>query len=214
MSGHVLDVESGHPVSGALVELEGDGRAMMTDEAGRFRFGNLGRGPWKLVASQLGYITLKLPIDDMGETQVLVRLIPDPIVLEGLAVTLDRLEQRRKRIPFAVTVLDREALAFEISDASQIIERRSGFSVFACSATYQALCARIRGSVVLLRVFIDDIPRFGGFDELAVYQGRELYSVEVIPLCKMVRLYTTNYMEHLAKTGQPLRRLRGCGPGR
>ena len=73
--GFVLDDASSQPIPGVFVTLEGHPRGQMTDERGRFAFGDLDfdrdAGPLKLTAIKLGYISAKTSIENTGATQTL-----------------------------------------------------------------------------------------------------------------------------------------------
>lgn len=217
--GHVLDSQQGKPLAGVLVEIV-DGPTAFTDERGRFSFDDLDPGPWVLRATRLGYHGVELDIEDLIENQVLVPLVPDPVLLEGLEVTLNRLAERRTSLPYSVRLIPEEDLRNSIRNVADVVRDRAGFRVFPCSesptlpgartAGGLGLCARIRGTVDSLYVYVDDMRRYGGLEELATYQARDLNSVEVITTCRMIRLYTNSFIAFLARTGRPLARIRGC----
>ena len=217
--GHVLDSQQGMPLAGVFVEIV-DGPSSFTDERGRFSFDDLAPGPWVLRASRLGYHGVDLQVEDLIENQVLVPLVPDPVLLEGLEVTLNRLEERRTSLPYSVRFIPEEDLRYSIRNVADVISDRAGFQVFPCSdgptlpgarvVGGLGLCARIRGTVDSLYVYVDDMRRYGGLVELATYQARDLNSVEVITSCRMIRLYTNSFIAFLARTGRPPGRIRGC----
>lgn len=216
--GHVLDSQQGKPLAGVLVEIV-DGPTAFTDERGRFSFDDLDPGPWVLRATRLGYHGMELNIEDLIENQVLVPLVPDPVLLEGLEVTLNRLAERRTSLPYSVRLIPEEDLRNSIRNVADVISDRAGFRIFPCSSPTlpgaragagEGLCARIRGTVDSLYVYVDDMRRYGGFEELVTYQARDLNSVEVITTCRMVRLYTHSFITFLARTGRRPGPIRGC----
>ena len=208
--GFVLDDASRQPVPGVFVTLEGHPRGQMTDERGRFAFGDVDRDvdPLKLTAIKLGYISGKTSIENTGATQTLVFLVPDPVTLEGLTVTLDRFERRRRSIPFAMRVFDHEDLVNSRLDPPEFIRQR--MVTRTCGDFDSDVCVRSRGAWRRLRLYLNDFPMLGGLGFLNGYPTHLIHSMEVIPECGMVRVYTRRFIERVARTGSPPRGIRNC----
>lgn len=206
--GFVLDDASGQPIPGVFVTLEGHARGQMTDERGRFAFGDLDSGPLKLTAIKLGYISAKTSIENTGATQALVYMIPDPVTLEGLTVTLDRFERRRRSIPFAMRVFDHEDLVNSRLDPPEFIRQR--MVTRTCGDFDSDVCVRSRGAWRRLTLYMNDFRMLGGLGFLNGYPTHLIHSMEVIPACGMVRVYTRRFIERVARTGSPPRGIRNC----
>lgn len=92
VSGRVVD-EDGAAVSGAEVELNSRTR-IPTSQDGAFRFGNVLIGPVELYVRALGYEDAALAFTITGDTTVTIRLVRQPITLEGLEARAPRIDIR------------------------------------------------------------------------------------------------------------------------
>jgi hypothetical protein len=52
---------------------------------------------------------------------------------------------------------------------------------------------------VPLQVWVDETPQLLGVEILSSYSPREIHTLEVIPGCGMVRVYTHDFMESVAE---------------
>ncbi len=213
--GAVVDSTTGKPLAGAVVYL--GNREIVTDSAGRFTLERVPDGRLTLSASQLGYADRDLDIT-VGEGTGLLKiaLAPDPVELQAITVMTDRFKSRRNAVPISVRAFDREALLssgeFNLQD---FLEYRGGMIAHQChggerslgggpfgatfgwTATGGALCVLVRGQWIEPQVWIDERPAFS--DELTAYSPADLFLVEVYGRGRMIRAYTTWWME---KTGK------------
>ena len=94
LRGRLLDQASERPIPGAAVTLIVARETRITDIQGRFDFGDLDvRGPDTLVIRHLAYDSLRLALEsaeDLGPLDLELLVAPRPIVLDGLAVEVDR----------------------------------------------------------------------------------------------------------------------------
>ncbi|MCH7563074.1 MAG: carboxypeptidase regulatory-like domain-containing protein [Gemmatimonadetes bacterium] len=86
MTGYIVDARFGRPLEGVAVDIDGSRGEVITNARGVFVIHGLETGPRQLTASQLAYLTVTLGVEHQG-TQLLIRLAPDPFVLDGLAAT-------------------------------------------------------------------------------------------------------------------------------
>lgn len=93
VEGMVTDIETGEPLPGATVQLEGDGetRRMASDGGGRFAFDRLGPGRYVVTASFVGYDPARDEAEvGFGETaEVRLALARDETTLDDLMVEAD-----------------------------------------------------------------------------------------------------------------------------
>ena len=108
-AGRVTDAATGKPLIGAVVSVPDSRRDALTDREGSFRIGGLSAGTYTVEVSDLGYNDLKAEVEltSTGEP-VSLSLAPDPVLLEGITVSVDRLESRRRTSPYAVLWLARD----------------------------------------------------------------------------------------------------------
>lgn len=200
--GRVIDSDTGTPLLGAFVHLQGEAWGVITDDDGRFRLPRLPNGLLSVMVEQLGYVELVQTVQfEDGGASLFFALTPDPILLEGIEVVMDRFERRRRAYAHASQLLDREELvnssAFDLLD---LIQSRSLLNPIACPASeIEWTCAMVRGQIRPLSVYVDEFPFWGGFDFLSMVQPHELHMVEIYYSRGQVRVYTEAYMERIGR---------------
>lgn len=196
VSGIVTDASSGHAVNGALIEFPELRRQATTDAKGRFAAPGLRAGKHKLVVNQLGFKTLVREVDVQDGELIFIALEPDPVMLKGIEVQSDRLESRRRGVATSVMSFSRTALLNHPAlNASEFI--RSRLNMFACG-NYRQFCVRSRGQVHQPLVYIDERRAFG-LDELNAIPVHDIYMIESYQDGRMIRVYTTWFMDKLAR---------------
>lgn len=197
--GQVTEVDSGPPVAGALVEVASIGARAVADSAGRFAL-RLPAGTHVFTFSRLGYASLREEVEVQDGDQLNVALLRRPVVLEGLQVSADLLEQRRHRVVAASRVLDRDQITIGgYTNAAQAAMYRFGLAL-GCGGS----CAVVRGRRQGLRVYINDFRAHEGLDALVAYPTSEIYRMEWFPSAAMIRAYTLSYAEDVGRNGRPL----------
>lgn len=205
VSGTVVDAQSGLPVPGALVAMVESAQAVFTDEAGRFTLRDMETGNHPLVVTQLGYDSLSIGlVVEEGTDGVVLRLRPDPVVLEAVQVVTDRLRRRRNAVATSVRAFDQRMLRTAGSrDALDFLLTRTNLMPTRCPGIHSfGSCAYVRGRLSPVQVYIDDTYVLGGLEYLDSYRPEELYLVEVYRGGSHVRVYTNWYMEMSARTGR------------
>lgn len=203
--GKVVDSESGAPIPDAVVQLPAQHLLARTDSSGLFAFPSVPEGSTPLVASRLGYVTLRQEVEIRAGEGLIVPLLVKPVVLEGLTVTADRLERRRRMAPVSVRALEREQLlAGAYASSVELAVRRLGINLCHPSEIRDRDCARVRGEQRSIALYIDDAPVVGGMDELEMYPTSDLYTMEWYPSVPMLRAYTVRYIEDLARNKRHL----------
>ena len=105
--GHVLDKNSGEHLAFINVFLKGTTIGTTTDETGHYFLKNLPEGHFKLEFSSIGYKTLsKEVVTVKGKTlEVNAQIEEDYISLEGIVVSANRNETKRRMAPTLVKVI-------------------------------------------------------------------------------------------------------------
>src|SRR5262245_9620780 len=185
IKGTVTDQNTNHGVVGALIEFPALRRQAITDSEGKFTFREMRPGRHKMVISQLGYRTLVKEQQVTDGDYLLINLDPDPVLVRGLEVQVDRLASRRKSLPVSVHAFARnELLAFAANNAADFV--RSRLIIRPC-ANGRGSCILHRGSLVQPAVYIDERRAFG-LEELEMYPMFDIYMVESYEQGRMVRV--------------------------
>jgi hypothetical protein len=207
VSGTVVNARTGAPLSGATVCFINLRRSVATDEAGRFEFRSLPAGEQTVAIQLLGYEAVmelwEIGRDGAGHQTMNVELDPQPIVLEGLRVQVDRLERRRRSLGVSARVLEQDALrGASGQNALGALTGRMGIIVVPCRIQGPFAggrdCVLVRGTTTPPAVFIDERRAMGGLDELTGYLAHEIYRIEAIGGGRHIRVYTNFFMETIA----------------
>jgi hypothetical protein len=198
--GQVLDAKTGTPLIGAFVRVDGDEWGSLSEANGSFELKRVEVGTVPLVVEQLGYLTLRqdVAVREPGEAMVL-RVEPDPALLEGVNLVLDRLEQRRNATPFSSWVFDRADLVTNVgADALGFLEARTPIHLFPCF--FGSECAIVHGRVRPVSVVVDEMPFLGGIDYLRSHEPYDLQRIEVYAGGRHIRIFTAGFLQRAGKT--------------
>ena len=221
LHGVVYDALTGTAVAGAAVYLERESHGALADSLGRFHFEDVAVGFQVVAAIQFGYeeAAARIEVPEDGAF-IEVELVPQPILLDGVTAVVDnittmerRLRSRRRSAPYQTRAFDQERLLRSASSTVleflQMETRHfpvpcpAGAGVFgvgsSLSGTMSTLCIIRRGRVVSPRVYIDEVPAFGGLDELDTYPTAQIYALEVYSSGAEIRAYTYNFMQRMAR---------------
>lgn len=189
IQGRILDQENEQPVGGAIVSLvdrDGDERTRaLADSAGRFRIAPPEAGEFYLVAERFGYFETRSPLIALrtdGEAALDLMLVPEPIGIEGLEVSVEELARQelqqlgltpaqlgnrwigRERIDALAVKLDVGAVLERTAQANMRVIRPENLTMGSddlglCVSLQQARTASGRGTCAL--VVLDGIPITG-----------------------------------------------------
>lgn len=195
-----LSDEGGRPLVGAFVSLADSEWGSLTDETGRFRIPDLTHGFVSIQAELLGYETLTWEGTVAAGKAVALRMVSKPILLEGLTVVTDRFESRRRSVATSVRWFDHDALATSPQPtALDFVKTRAGLFSVSCNGRWTSRCFMVRGRPTEPRVYVDEMPVFGGMEYLESMAPHELYMVEVYGSGRAIRAYTPRFMERAAE---------------
>lgn len=200
VSGQVVDRSTGQPLAGAFVEVAGTHLETLTDAQGRFTFRKLRPGEHTVAVSLLGYADLEQKLTAAaGQPEVALALEPDPVLLEGLTVNLNVLEQRRNRIAVASRAFDRTEIRRSAAvNMEAFVRGRGGVQAVVCRRAFADACVYSRGRYEPVAVYLDEVP-IHSLDHLTAVQPAEVERVEVYQNGRQVRVYTSWFMEQVAR---------------
>jgi len=200
LSGVVLDEATGEGIPFAALWLR-DERRFASDERGAFRLPSVPPGSYLLLAQRMGYEGLYVHVNVRAEMEpVVVRLRPDPVVLEGITVVSQRFRGRRNAYPRIVRAFDENRLRRTgLPDLFSFLQYEAflGFSI--CDGNRNGLCVLRRGYKLQPRVYVDEQYLICGLDMLNAYHPSQFYLVEVYGGGLQIRAYTHEYVERQAR---------------
>ncbi len=162
ITGRVIDVEGGKPLSGVVVELSmiaggANSSGAISDSLGQFEIIGLAEGSWRLRLSNYGYFERELSVDVPRDFSLHITMKPRPVVMDEMIV-------RGRSDP-----ADDYAAAFveviSVADASgavslaEILDRATGVNIKRYGGLGSFSTVSIRGSTAeQVLVFLDGVP--------------------------------------------------------
>lgn len=201
VAGQVVDAGTRAPLAAAVIEIPGSGVEVLTGQDGHFQF-RLRPGSYGLTVSRMGYEDLLLTVEVAGESADLgtIALRADPVMLEAIEATVDRIERQRLSVATPSRVFGIDELTNTAAfNAADFVALRSGLSTTCVTSPFGS-CASFRGSATRTCVVVDDSPMPGGLASLMVYQPRDFARINVYRRGVFVQAYTPAYLERLARS--------------
>lgn len=198
--GMVVDASTGEPMPTTVVRMAHPERSVMTGPDGRFSLSHVPVGSRTLAFEQIGYTRLTVTREFGPErTPIVVELEPQPVVLEGLDVMVDRFQARRQATGVSVRLLRADDFLSQPVDLFRAIRGRAGLGLIGCTPPggMSTWCILNRGSYVVPSVWVDD-RRAMGIEELELYRTDDVYAVEIYQAGRAIRVYTRQYMQKVA----------------
>ncbi len=201
--GEVREYSTDRPLADIAVKILELDRVALTDRNGFFAFDDLPLGRWTFEATGFGFATNTEASENGPHSLLLIRLESVPVEIEGLFVSVvQRLVRRRLAAPSRVWAWDRPEL--EVARAPDVgaFVYRSGVAVWVpCGGEFAETdlpnCYMHRGQARRVSIFLNDEPVMGavGTSQLWAFDPRDLWSVEFLPSCRQLRVYTRQFME-------------------
>jgi hypothetical protein len=206
VAGRVVDAMTGEGISGVSIRLPKLNRAIATGDGGYFLLADLPEGEVDWTFTRMGYATHNEASEVRDGDRFTVALLPRPELLEGLLVTVDALESNRRSVATTVRAVGETELQTSgyVNPLDVLGSSSMQVEIVPCPPK---MCVNARGKLIYPIVWIDDEPAPGGLTELAGYPAWDLYTVESFADGKLIRAYTRNYMEQMARNGRTPRRL-------
>lgn len=202
ISGVVGDATSGRPVAGAAVRIPDIRQHTLTDEDGHFQISGIPPGTHEWSFKALGYSAWNetMAVED-GEF-LRIGLLPQPVVLKNIEVTVDRL-QRRKSSGVSVHAVTGAALrSIVAATAADAVRSRVPYTQARCPAREGSpgadasleLCVRARGVLVRPRIYLDDKLAPRSIEALDAVSPSEIHTIEYYGGGTLIRVYTNHFV--------------------
>lgn len=191
--GRVTDAFTYQPIAYATVVVGDADRRALTDRAGVFVLRGMEPGVHLFEVSRLGYEPYDVILTVQPGVPLHIELHPEPVALEAIVATVDRLEERTRRIPYNVYAWgEAELVDYGHPNLAAFLDEKSWLECIGDGCN--TLVGGRRRAPML---FIDEIERH--WDYLATLRTDQLYRVEFVRNCPMVRVYTRAFMERVAR---------------
>ena len=204
--GRVLDAATSRPVPGAVVRHMTSPAVTVTDSAGAFVLSLPPDGRYPLRVEQLGYETSLTVLPSTASVELSTLLLTAaPLELQGLEVTVDRFEQRRRVAFQPVDVVDAARLSGALGTSYEVVLRLVT-GARACTDALRMICKQRRG-LRRVQVCVDDRTAYEPRYDLERLDPADLYMVEVYDTFEpfMVRAYTREFVAGLSSGARWLR---------
>jgi hypothetical protein len=217
LTGRVVDARTGAPLRAAGVKLPAANVGVYTDEQGRFSV-RVPPGTYGSVVGVLGYraragIWTVAP----GDSALLIRLEPDPVVLRGLVVQASRIERRARAMGTSERHWNRDQLVnTSFPSVTDFVFVQAGLSWAPCGslavpsmhtpgtttppgmlASSAPECVRVRGVPGRPCVILDEAP--SSLQQLSAFRPQELYRLEMYGSGGIIVAYTTAFAQQMAR---------------
>lgn len=211
--GVVIDSETGRPVPGAVVRNVSSSAATVADDTGAFTLRLEPAGAYVLRVEQLGYKSSQAVLPSTAPIELSrISIQPKPLELEGLRVTVaGQLERRRIRSAEPVEVVNAVKLTQLGGHGRELFQRILPLTRL-CLDESGELCIERRSGGGVVQICIDEVPAYGGADELERLKPWEIHSVEVYERGLKIRVYTRRFMAGLLAGERELKPLGWCWP--
>jgi hypothetical protein len=200
LRGHIVDAATGQPVPVTVVRSHTAERAVVTDSSGAFVLSQLAPRIHELEAARIGYSPITIMVDVTSADTVLIQLTALPIKLEAITAVSNTLARRRERVPALVRAFDAKTLGVASGDLRQFLRSQGVFLVNCPSTAVRSSaddCVWARGRYRALNFYFNEMPFTG--PPLSLYYPFEFELVEYYPNSASVRVYTTDFLERVAK---------------
>lgn len=207
IGGFVLEAGSDRAVQGALIRVPDLGVQVVSDSSGVFVLRDVEPRPYEIEVSVMGYADLSQEVALTPDGVLDIRLLPQPAVLEGLTVAVNRLESRIRAVPYLIRVAEGAELQVTgARNAAEFLTHNMRAVPTPCGVRVIGYpnCLLVRGRARPFRLYVDENPMPAGLEWLDTYRVHELERIEFIPQLGQVRLYTKGYIERLAERGRTL----------
>ncbi len=166
IAGRVSARDTGEPLVGATVMVQGTVRGTTTNLKGEFRLSGLPAGPHSLLVSMVGYrreTIANIVVEESTEHSVSVTMTPAPIQTDQIVVTASKRQQSLEEAPVSMSTLDATAISerntVTIDDALRYIP---GVNLTGAQVNIRGSSGYSRGAGSRVLLLLDGVPFLAG----------------------------------------------------
>ena len=181
LTGRIVDAETGKPLSGASIVIEGTNRGTSTVDNGGYQMFSLPQGSFNIIASMIGYkpVAKEVEITVEQTNTVDFKLTESPLELPSVVITATRTPRFIKNMPVRTEVITRKAI--ETKAADNLYEALNGSPGIRIEQQCQACnfsVLRMQGlGADHTQVLLDGQPVYSGL--ASVYGLQQLSTAEI-----------------------------------
>ncbi len=166
VAGRVTARDSGEPLVGATVMVQGTVRGTTTNLKGEFRLSGLPAGRHSLLVSMVGYrreTVADILVEEGTEKSVSVTMTPAPIQTDQIVVTASKRPQSLEEVPVSISTIDAAAISerhtVTIDDALRYIP---GVNLTGAQVNIRGSSGYSRGAGSRVLLLLDGVPFLAG----------------------------------------------------
>ncbi len=185
MTGVIVDAETGEPIPGAKVSVEGQHLAAEADSSGKFVLDGVGAGPQRLRVERIGYAGIFVKVTASAEREVPIRLTmsPEALQVEGISVTERRGANDIEIAPTFATVIEAKTFQGRTTSLPELLSETAGVHVESMGGLGSFSTISIRGSSAeQVQVYLDGVllnTAFGGGVNLSDIPVSDVERIEI-----------------------------------
>ncbi len=129
IAGVVRDQETGRPMPGVNIVIEGTNKGAATDADGRFFIINVPPGKYNLMARMIGYSTMKIEgirVNVNSTTNLTFELSPEVIEGDEIVVTAKAISMKKDQTSSVRTVSTEEMEVLPVENVSEVVSLQAG----------------------------------------------------------------------------------------
>jgi hypothetical protein len=203
VTGTVVDSVTGYPVYGVAIATSTTADHTASDSTGAFTL-SVPAGTVLVTFTGRGFQRVGQIVTATADVELgRVPLLPDAVALEPIEATVSQLDQRLSGYIGGTQVFGPSVLQHSgDSHLLDFVRRRTGAHPIGCLTLDPASggdCLRVRGMPVRPSLFINEV-QLATSELLRLYRLEDVARVEVFGGGAMIRVYTRDYLEMMART--------------
>jgi hypothetical protein len=204
VTGTVVDSVSGNPLYGVAITTTTDPAHTASDSTGEFALSIPAGTAVMVTFAGSGFETVGQVVTATQDVSLgRVALLPRVIALAPVLASVSRLEERLRRFNGSTFVYNEELLGHAgESDLFEFVMKHAGLRPSPCNAVDggpMTECFLVRGYPARPQLWVNE-ARVGQLSMLRVYRPEDMGRIEIYNGGAMVRVYTRQFLEQMART--------------
>jgi len=208
VTGTVVDSVSGAPLFGVAVATTTTPDHTASDSTGAFTLSVPAGTAVMLTFTGRGFEPVGQVVTSTVDVELgRVALLPQAVALAPIEASVSQLDRRARQFTGNVFVYNEATLRHSgESDLLEFVMHHGGLHPHQCNlvdTTPMTECFRVRGYAARPELYVNEV-RLGQLSQLRIYRPEDIARVEVFSGGAMIRVYTRQYLEQMARTSRRL----------